>query len=625
MHNRSSRFLIAFFIGLPIVSLILNGVAWLKYGIDLPFFDDWNNYISGTVDSLEPSHLLKSVNDTRTPVGYVLDALAQRYLDGNSVVYQFLSMIIVLGGLLFFQWRLLYWALADRLVAAACFVFTLLMLQPGTYWGRDNLAYHQALPLLFGLAALTLLFVWEGRDRWRFPGVFLLGVLAGVSYISGAIAVLSMGFALIAAAFVFPPESRARLLRGGVALFTAGVATSYFQLEPMLSQTNFVHRPDAPLAFPYEQDFWFYFLGKTARSLLLPASGPGWSLLAVCVALLVVVALAVYFLAGRFRAAGTGGREFRTGLMFTVLGAGILSYMLMIAAGRTNLRPPEVSAPLDVFVYGFYRFHYFWMTLFWPWAAAAAFVFFDSRKGVRKKILVVATVVLAGIAVVFMVARGALGHDRAHHDEMAWRRPVIACLLSQVQKGEGIFCNEFNQRDASPGYAYARMIGASFVRYFPVLPLAAGSDDPPPLFRLTRDTAQAEMIGLTPESGPPGRYVAGNDSQIVFRSGQPDKMARCSLLDVSVLLRAASPDRAQLFYRLAGQPGFSERHAVIQNVGVPGEGYARLDFQIENLAGFEDELRFDPVMTPQALQIGEIEARCRIAGAGQLKVKGKRK
>ncbi len=621
MNSRFSRSVGFLLIALPIASLVLNAISWLRYGIDLPFFDDWTNYINGTIGSLESSHLFKFGNDTFSPIGYALDALAQRHLNGNTIAYQLLSMLVVLGGLLYFQWRLLRWALMDRLVAAACFVFTLLMLQPGTYWGRENLAYHQALPLLFGMGALNLLFVWEGRDRWRLPGVFLLGLLAGVSYISGAVAIFSMGLAMVSmgcSSSVF--VSRIRLLRGGVAFLAAGLVTLIFQLRPILAQPGFVHRADAPLSLPNKADFWFYFLGKTGRSLALPIDKPVLSLSVVCLVVIITAALSIYYLWRHFCVAAANERELRIGVVFAVLGAGVLSYMLMIAAGRTNLRPPEVSAALDVFVFGFYRFHYFWATLFWPWLVAGIFGWFSARGFVqsRAKVLWVFYAALLVIAITLMVRGNVLKHGRAYREEMAVRQDAISCLLSQVQKGDGIYCQAFNWRDVSAGYEHARAIGASFVRNFPILPVAIGSNDPPPLFRLTRDNALVEMKGLVTEgrnAAKYGGYVANADPQFVLRTDQPDKMARCSLLDVSVLLRASSADRAQLFYRPRGQGAFDERHAVVSSVDVPAEGYRRLDFQIGSPVGFEDGLRFDPVMSPQPIQVGEIEVRCRIAGA----------
>lgn len=191
-----SRVLVA----LPVFSLGLAALAWLRYGIDLPWFDDWRGYFLGTIDSLKLSYLFQPMNDTMSPVGLALDALAQRFLDGNSIAYQFLSMVTVLGSLLVLQWKLLNRALDNRWQASVCFLFTLPMLQPDSYWGLENLAYFQALPLVFILWALLLLSGPGRRSAWRGPALGLLGLVAGLSYISGAFGAFAVGIASLAMA-----------------------------------------------------------------------------------------------------------------------------------------------------------------------------------------------------------------------------------------------------------------------------------------------------------------------------------------------------------------------------------------------------------------------------------------
>ena len=181
---RAARWLIA----LPVVMLLFHLLLWLRYGTDLPFYDDWTGYVSGDIDSLRWSKLTRATNNTMSPVGYVLDALAQRGLGGNAIAYQFLSMLTVLGGLLWLQWRLLCWVLDSPTARAAAFALCVFMLQPGTYWGEQNLAYHQALPLLFLLLALDVTFVSGLRGRILGLLSCVLGLLAGFSYISGAVA-----------------------------------------------------------------------------------------------------------------------------------------------------------------------------------------------------------------------------------------------------------------------------------------------------------------------------------------------------------------------------------------------------------------------------------------------------
>ena len=157
-------------VALPLLMLAANVLAWLRWGTDLPYFDDWRAYDMGNALSLAPGRLFKSVNNTISPVGMALEALAQRWLGGNPLPYQTLSMLGVLGGLLLMQWRLLGWVVGDQRLRALLFAFCFLMLQPGSYWGEQNLAYHQALPLVALLGAACLMV----RPGWPHGGWWLM-------------------------------------------------------------------------------------------------------------------------------------------------------------------------------------------------------------------------------------------------------------------------------------------------------------------------------------------------------------------------------------------------------------------------------------------------------------------
>ena len=160
---------------LPCAMLVVNVLSWLRWGIDLPFLDDWRAYNEQRSTSLAWSRLFEATNNTVAPVGLALDALAQRWLGGNPLPYQTLSMLATLGGLLLLQWRLLGWALRQPLWQALAFACTFFMLQSGSYWGEQNLAYHQALPLLGLMGAAVLGLTVSGVTLGRNMGVFEIG------------------------------------------------------------------------------------------------------------------------------------------------------------------------------------------------------------------------------------------------------------------------------------------------------------------------------------------------------------------------------------------------------------------------------------------------------------------
>lgn len=599
-------------IGLPVLSIVLNAVAWLQYGIDLPFYDDWRGYDTGNIDSLELPYLFRAVNDTLTPIGFGLDALAQRFLDGNSIVYQFLSMVTVLGLLLLLQWKLLMSALGDRVRAAVCFVLTLPMLQPGSYWGRENMAYQQALPLVF-----TLLALWMGvsrplRDRWNLPLIFLLGMLSGLSYISGAFGALAAGAGMVLAALLCRPHAERRaLVRGASALALAGAVASAIQVYyALLPSKGGTHTVGKSLALPIESDFWFFYLGKLGRSLLLPAHSPVASLAVVAGACVLIVLIALLVVrAGRRDS--DNGQALRVCVIFAAIAAMVLTYLLLVSAGRTHYRPAEVQASLDVFSFAFQRFHFFWATLLWPWLAAGAMVAWERSGSVGSRLrgggALVSVLVVFGV--LGMLRLGALDHFERHRRESSFRRGTVECLMEQLQKGEGIRCEEFNLPDLTPAYIYARDIGASFVRYFPVLPLELGLDPPSPWFRLSRDGGRTQLRNIDPLAGPFLR--AGDDAQLHIDIANTAGMASCVMIDVRGMLKVEHPDTVRLYFRPLGQQEFSE--ASSRSLPVQGVKKASVfSFRLEHPVGFESTMRLDPVASSQRFELAELEVRCRL-------------
>lgn len=166
---------------LPLISFGLSLISWLSNGVDLPNYDDWRFLDNENLGKFSLSRFLTIGGGTLAPVGYFLDDLAQKFLHGNSVAYQVLSYLVVMGSLLSLQWAILRRVLRDFVLCAACFSLTLFMLQPGSYWGSQNLAYHQALPLVFILGIIRLMLADSLLDRYRQPLVFILGLLAGIA------------------------------------------------------------------------------------------------------------------------------------------------------------------------------------------------------------------------------------------------------------------------------------------------------------------------------------------------------------------------------------------------------------------------------------------------------------
>lgn len=601
-------FLNAMFRLLPVISLVLCAIAWLVYGLDFPFFDDWRGYYSGNIHSLDPAYLFTPINGTLSPVGLALDALAQRWLKGNSIAYQFLSMVTVLGALLYLQWRLLSQVTNDRVIAATCFGLTIFMLQPGSYWGRENLAYHQALPLVFLLAAFVLMHSRHVRSWWAGIVVALLGFAAGFSYISGAFAAMTAGIALwVSGRFMEKPVAIARSNLGAVLGAVGAIAAAtqfYLAVFPFAGSEA---RAGFRTAFPGELEYWIFLLGKIARSLLLPQEHPAVSLGLISILCVIALALPLFALK-RLRGAGRADHEVSAVLgIYLALGAAVFSCLMLVAAARTHLRPDDVQGWRGVFTFAFQRFHFFWATLLWPWLLALALLLFRNRRTVVLRMGSVVGV----LAIVHAVDGGALHHAHSFRSHIQTRLPTVSCLHAGLLQGGSMNCPEFNLPDFTPAYIYAYKTKASFVRYFPLPFVGMGMDDPAPLFRLSRDEEGVVRDQLTEWSENRDVLEAGADPKLLVHVRPEVDMTQCAVIDFSVMIAAERDDAAQLFFREADDAGFSEERSTWLAVG-GGARFQRLDFRLFSEKGFAGDLRLDPVSGSQKIMLGEAELRCRL-------------
>lgn len=600
-------------VAVPLVCFALAVLAWLRYAIDLPWYDDWRGYEGGWIESLDLRRLFTPINYTLSPVGLALDALAQRGLDGNSVGYQLLSMVAVLGALLTLQWRLLMHALRDRLQAAACFTLTLPMLQPGSYWGLENLAYHQALPLVFLGAALWLLVTATAPWRWRGPAVAALALLAGFSYISGAFAGTAAALALVGViAWSAPAAERGWRLREAAWLVAGALLATAVQFHYSF-QASHASAGAVPLAMPWQPAFWWFYLGKVGRALMLPAERPlvaAVLTVAACVGT-VALAAAVVRLARQPQAAGARA----VAGIFVPLLAAVAVYLVLVAAGRGALRPAGVDQPLAIFAFGFVRFHYFWATLLWPWVAAAVLVLLAPRLE-RGQVVARTGLVLAAVAVaVLTVAAGGFEH-MAHQRGLAADREVkLHCLQQELQKLEAVRCPGLLPPrpgdvvpDARPAYLHGIRIGASFARKILLLPDSPSLRASPKLFDLDGSAGRVEMRHLK-RTGAARYEVDVRDSQIDMHPALPDLMRRCTTLEVLAEIRVEEREFVQVFWGVAGSEGpFSEGRSDARVIE-PGR-LETVSMRLRSPTGFRPLLRFDPVAGGRAFELRSLRVYC---------------
>jgi hypothetical protein len=600
------------FIAIPIIGLAAGALAWLQYGIDLPFDDDWREYVQGRSGSFNLGFLFIAVNSTYYPVGKMLDAIAQRCLDGNSVAYQFLSMIFVLGSLLVLQWRLLCLVMKDRLLAACAFSLTVFMLQPGSYWGLQNLAYHQAVPLLCIIAILALV-VGSGLSRkWLMPTVALLGLIAGLTYTSGSIPAIAAAIVLLAFAPFVDRESRYRLISGGGALLVTGIATTILQLQPVFDYAPTAEASGSPLTWPNDSVFWAYALGKVARSASLqdlPVSFAFALSLALSAAVAVVFGLFVWrTLRGRVRTL----EEARLPIIYVTLAVVVFVYLCMVAAARARVHAPERTDSIFFFVAGFRRFHFFWITVLWPWLAAASFSFAAQARSQTFSVRFKALALTAPILIVAAAFGGVFDYFAYHRGNNLRRaRMEIPCLQESLLQGHGIKCDVRNPSNIATGYAHALSINASFTRLFQFPRVKLGDANPAPLFRLSTVVPDRLHVqgAVKAERTAAGFVIEPQVSSIQFNLESATPLDACVVAEVAV--SATQPSK--LSYQVLEQKKIMRARKPRSPASLKSESpFKEKIFQVSSVSGFKNQfqLEFDGSQVP--ILVKDIELRCRL-------------
>ena len=596
-------------IALPLLMLAANVLAWLRWGTDLPYFDDWRAYDMRNALSLAPERLFEAVNNTISPVGMALEAMAQRWLGGNPLPYQTLSMLIVLGGLLWLQWRLLGWVVGDRRLQALLFAFCCFMLQSGSYWGEQNLAYHQALPLLALLGA-TCLLTRGGRVGllWRLA-VLALGLLAGLSYVSGAVAALVLGAGWLLLGRLLPTSALAARLRAcGGALLVAGALTSALQIYLTRGVERNHEHQYMNLTWPDSLDFWAYLAGKLGRS-----TGHGFAstaLEAVWVLMLALTLLAAAIFALRSALArGRPGsaRARRFAVVFLPIGAVVAAYLVLVGLGRAGLRDASLQGAEAVFRFGYLRFHFFWITLLFPWLALALALLLR-----RTRWAFSALVGVLVLAVAFGWARGVFDVPRFYRSVSEFRQTEIRCLTRQLGSGQPVSCPGFSLMglpDLTRAYTYARDIQASFVRYLPIVEREGFGRE---VLYLAGPQLGMQAPWRNVLAAPGGWLQSQGDAALHVPLPDPEPLRRCRVMGVQLALETSQPDVAQLFYRPLGQADITEWFSVRKSYQPDAAGQVRLEFSIDTESGFEPELRVDPLDAAARFRLSELRVTCRL-------------
>lgn len=609
--NRFSSLLMA----MPFVCVALAGGAWIEYGLDFPWYDDWRGYQNGNIDSLRLSYLFSPINDTLSPVGLALDAVFQRLFSGNSIVYQLISMFAILIGLLIIQLDMLRKVLADDRHVTLCFLLTLPMLQPGSYWGAQNLAYHQAIPVLLMLSAIWVVIFSHLRNHVKLPVLGILGLISGFSYISGALVFFACGVAFLFFSFRFEGGVSRRLFYSSIPLLLSGLFTSLIQLVFAFSSFGMTHSKIS-LAYPNQANFWLYLLGKVGRGLLLPTAYPWIAFFATIGFVIAVAALSVVvFNRLTCRCVEDSARN-QAGLIFFVLLVAIGSYILMVAAGRANYYSNGSDRSLAAFVAGFDRFHFFWLTILWPWVLAVFLINSQKVFAIAKSSLFY---LLAICFATVMYFGGVWQHESWHQRAMQIRKSVFDCFVKSLNEGRGIRCEQLlpdgdigTLPDATPAYLHALRVNASFLRYVPRVDDLARSSELMPFFTIDGAYGDFSLDGLT-QSADGSFTVVGDSPKLYVRNIPSEIMRQCVRLDVVVRISAESNGYFQLFFRRPSDSNYEEifsKKANLKSLSVND-----MEFKLTSVDGFMSEIRIDPAKNLRNFKIKNIAVYCALGHA----------
>lgn len=594
---------------LPVISFILCVANFLKFGVDMPMYDDWREYRMNVMGNFDINYLFKPVNDTLSPLGLALDSLVFKLFLGNSIAYQFFSLVIIQGGILLVSYKLLRVCSNNNLHKALCFSLLLLILQPDTYWGFSNLAFHQAIPLL---CILLSIYIYIIEIRFKSLILAILSFCAGLSYTSGAFGILAAGITLMLLKILSPKEIGLNTkYKQCLAILVPGIITSLAQLWVIIGVQHGTHRADAPMAYPWELDFWLYALGKVSRSLLLPSSLP---LLSIILTMAIIILLVGYnFKALKEIAIGNNARRNvqnkNLNVVLLTLTASVFVYLMLVSAGRTNLRDPNITEPLEIFISGYARFHFYWLTILWPFIALTIITkinkkWFDNLAIVFVSLYIIITVMFSSL----------MNHGVIFQNAQKLRLDGIQCIQSALKNNnEQIVCPSLLPgQNLAPMIKNARSAGASFVHFFPFTPLGIHEKSATDLFRLSDDYNNIGILNATRLKSKESNLLhlsAERDSNLLINI--PAEQARkCTVLEVDArIINRIENDFSQLFYMPLPTSSFSEGNS--QVIPLIRKESQEINYMIESKTGFNSILRFDPINDKGVVEIQDIVVRCR--------------
>jgi hypothetical protein len=451
--------------------LVVHFFSLVSLGIDMPIYDDWRDLARQNAGSFSWRYLFAPANDTLYATGRLFDSLSIYLFSGNSVVYQGFSFVIVLGGLIYIQLSLLKYFSENKAVFSLASISMIFMLQSDTYWGLQSNAYQQALPILIVLA-IVLIIVKMPLSDLRIHGIsiFLIGVLGGFAYISGAIALFAVTVWTLLATKVAPEKLRPHYKSSAIGLGLATLVTLPAQLWVILyAQKGLISVSNTAWALPTQLNFWAFFLGMVARAIGYFDESSHLSLLLSGLFILVILGAATIALCNlRTDKEGRSvSLRFHAIYTYGALFLAVLSYAAIVSAGRANIKPDTVSSFSDMYSHAQLRFHFFWITILPP----MALVFLGNSISERLNYFFSRSIISLAFILILLHAydvRSVFEFAKYYNFTSQIKSDALACIYKKEAEGKRVICpGTYGLDDLTSAVVFARKIGLSFVRPIP--------------------------------------------------------------------------------------------------------------------------------------------------------------
>ena len=235
----------------------------------------------------------------------------------------------------------------------------------------------------------------------------------------------------------------------------------------LVVQHGHTHRADAPWASPFAPQFWEFIVGIVGRAIGFSGTASGW---AFTVSLLVMLALVALLLVLLWRSASRSAphddEDDAFAFVYSALGATVLFYLCMVAAGRANLGAPTEQTALGSFALGQGRFYFFWVSLLIPWVLLAIMRLMRGSSPIMQN----ATALVLGLLLLamFLVNGAAIfGLAPYYRFTAQLKQEGLECLRSKIPEGPPYLCPSLFPADLSRALDYAALVGAKFTVYLP--------------------------------------------------------------------------------------------------------------------------------------------------------------